>query len=245
MSVATNMRLSMLGKFANWVHQKERGLHQSYGNNITDPEERKRSWKHYLWLDHGILRFWWKNVAEIAPDVFRSNHPHHARFVGFKETGVKTVLNLRAPVKKSPYLFEVESCEQLDLNLVTVPMSARIFPTQEKLIELLDTFETIEKPFVMHCKSGADRTGLASVLYLLTYGNATDAELRKHLSFTYIHIRKTDTGRLDFLLETYLARRDETGIALRDWVETEYDIDVMNQCYDAKKANERFWQGWV
>jgi protein tyrosine/serine phosphatase len=239
------MRLIMLGKLALWVHEKERALHRSYGNDISTPSARKQSWRHYLWLDHGILRYWWKNFAEIAPGVYRSNHPHHARFVQFKEMGIKAVLNLRGAVQKSPYLFEADSCEALGLTLIDVPLGAREFPQRERLILLLDTFETIEKPFVMHCKSGADRTGLAGALYLLIYTDADDDAVRKQLSFKYIHIRKSATGCLDFLLEAYLKRRDETGISLRDWVIAEYDRDALIADYDAKKATEKFWQGWI
>ena len=234
----------MLRRLYTWLNEKERQYRNSFGDNITDPVERARSYRHYNWIDHGILRHRWRNFAEVAPGVYRSNHPHHERFVDYAGMGIKSVLNLRGAIKQSFYLFEQESCAQLGLELVTVHMGARHAPNKHTLIDLLDTFETLPKPFMMHCKSGADRTGLASAFYLLEYTDATDAEVRAQLSFTYLHIRKSSTGILDHVLEAYLTARDEAGIALRTWIETQYDKEAMTASYAAKKANERFWQGW-
>ncbi len=235
----------MLRKFTSWLDHKERAYRNSFGRDITDPVERARSYKHYDWMDHGILRRRWHNFEEVAPGVYRSNHPHHARFAAYAEMGIVSVLNLRGVSDQSHHLFEVESCEQLGLELVTVHLGARNTPLQHRLVALLDAFETLPKPFLMHCKSGADRTGLAAAFYLLLYTDASDADVRRQLSFRYLHIRKSSTGILDHVLETYLAARDATGIGVREWVETGYDEAAVKASYKAKKAQERFWQGWL
>lgn len=234
----------MLRKLTTWLDQKERRFRNSFGRDITDPVERARSYKHYDWMDHGILRRRWHNFEAVAPGVYRSNHPHHERFAAYAEMGIKSVLNLRGVSDQSHYLFEAESCAQLGLELVTVHLGARNAPEQHRLVALLDAFETLPKPFMMHCKSGADRTGLAAAFYLLHYTDATDAEARQQLSFKYLHIRKSSTGILDHVLETYLAARDATGVDLRAWVETGYDKPAVVASYKAKKERERFWQGW-
>jgi len=158
--------------------------------------------------------------------------------------GIKAVLNLRGVSEYAHYLFEVESCEALGVELVTVPLGARSAPNPDRLLMLLDAFETLPKPFLVHCKSGADRTGLAAAFYLLLYTDASDAKVRRQLSFRYLHIRKSSTGILDHILETYLAARGQTGIGLRDWIATVYDKHAIVADYKAKKAKERFWQGW-
>lgn len=235
----------MLRKLSAWLNRKERDFRNSFGRDITDPVERARSYRHYNWLDHGILRRRWHNFEEIAPGVYRSNHPHHDRFVAYAEMGIKSVLNLRGVSKLSHYLFEVESVQKLGLEMVTVHLGARNAPDRAKLMALLDAFETLEKPFLIHCKSGADRTGLAAAFYMLLYTDASDTTLRAQLSFRYLHIRKSSTGILDHILETYLSARDSTGIGLRDWVEHVYDKHAVTEVYQSKKAKERFWQGWT
>ena len=48
-----------------------------------------------------------------------------------------------------------------------LPLSATRRPTRRELLQLIDLLETCSYPLLIHCKSGADRTGLASALYRL------------------------------------------------------------------------------
>lgn len=205
---------------------------------------RARALRHHKWQDHDVLRAKWHNFELVADGVYRSNHPSYERFAKYKEMGIKTVLNLRGDMPKPFYLFEKEACDDLGLTLVTVRMSARKVPRRTVLLDVMQAMDTMEKPFLIHCKSGADRTGLVSAFYLLQYTDASDDVIRKHLSFRYLHIRKSSTGALDFALETYLARRAQSPISLWDWLDTEYDEVVLTAAYKAQKAKEAFWQGW-
>ncbi|WP_341368704.1 tyrosine-protein phosphatase [Yoonia sp. BS5-3] len=234
----------MIRFFYEYLGRKERELRNSFGHDITDPKERKRSLWHFNWLDHGVLRIWWHNFAKIAPGAYRSNHPNHKRFARYAGMGIKTVLNLRGPAKQPHYLFEVESCEKLGLTLVTCQMAARRAPKRKELIKLLDTFETMERPFLMHCKSGADRTGLAAALYVMLYENAPLDVAKKQLSFRYLHIKKTSTGILDHFLECYAARAAQSPITIDAWIKTEYDADTLTESFAAKQAALKPWQGW-
>ncbi len=211
---------------------------------IQTPGGRKRAQRQLDWADHGILRYRWHNFAQLVPGVYRSNHPTTARFKAYAAMGIKTVLTLRGGKHMPQYLFEVEICERLGLRLECVQMAARRAPTVERLNMLFDVFERIEPPFLMHCKSGADRTGLASAIYLLAYAGADLAAAKAQLSFDFIHIRRTATGILDHFLDTYEARFNETGIGIRDWIATEYDAQALTVSFAAKQRKLRFWQGW-
>ncbi len=234
----------MIRRIHRYLERKEQNLRKSFGHDITDPKERKRSMMHFNWLDHGVLRLRWHNFEEFAPGAYRSNHPNHKRFEAYAAMGIKTVLNLRGVAKQPHYLFEVESCENLGLTLVNCQMAARRAPKVKELTKLLDCFETMERPFLMHCKSGADRTGLAAVIYLMVVeGRSLDA-VRDQLSFRFLHIRKTSTGILDHFLDVYAARNAQSPIAIADWIKTEYDPDALTQSFAEKQAKLRFWQGW-
>ncbi|MBB5722651.1 protein tyrosine/serine phosphatase [Loktanella ponticola] len=211
---------------------------------IVTPQGRARARRQLDWQDHDILRRRWHNFEEVATGVYRSNQPSATRFQAYADLGIKTILNLRGPLQEPFFLFEQEACDAIGLKIVSIGLSARKAPRQERLLMLVDAFETMEKPFLIHCKSGADRTGLASALYLLLYSDADDDTLRAQLSFRYLHIRKSSTGILDFFLETYLARRQHSPIGLRDWIVAEYDRDRMMADYQAMKASETFWEGW-
>jgi protein tyrosine/serine phosphatase len=85
----------------------------------------------------------------------------------------------------------------------------------------------------MHCKSGADRAGLASAIYLMVMmGQDVDAA-RKMLSPRYIHLRFTKTGVLDMMLDHYAARNAASPIGFEDWIDREYDADALQAAFDA------------
>ena len=234
----------MIRRLIRALDRKERALRQSFGHDIIDPKERKRSYWHVRWLDHGILRTFWHNFEQVSDGVYRSNHPDDKRFEAYAAMGIKTVLNLRGVAKQPHYLFEVESCERLGLTLVTVHMSARQAPKVTHLTKLMDAFETMERPFLMHCKSGADRTGLAAALYLMMEEGQSVADARQQLSFRYLHIRRTSTGILDHFLDVYEARNAQSPIDIKDWIRTEYDPEALSESFAAKQAALKPWQGW-
>ncbi|MDX8348017.1 tyrosine-protein phosphatase [Cognatiyoonia sp. IB215446] len=234
----------MIRKIFDRLERKERKFRQSFGHDITNPRERRRSQLHLNWLDHGILRTFWHNFEEFAPGAYRSNHPNHTRFVKYADMGIKTVLNLRGKARQPHYLFEVESCEKLGLTLINSQMAARRAPTIRELTHLLDVLDRIERPFLMHCKSGADRTGLAAALFLMLKEDVPLEEAQKQLSFRYLHIRRTKTGILDHFLDVYATRNAASPIRVDDWIRTEYAPDELTQSFARKRAALRLWQGW-
>lgn len=213
----------MSGKLMQKIKEWERKNRDSYSHDIVDPVERKKSQHYADWVDHGILRYRWHNFAEIAPGIYRSNHPNHERFEAYAKLGVKTVLNLRGAGNIAHYNFEVESCEKLGLKLIDLPMSARSAPRRQLLLEIMDVLERLDAPTLMHCKSGADRTGLVSVIYLLHILGKPIDEAREMLSLRFIHLNFTKTGILDYLVDVYARRSAQSPISFKEWVETEYD----------------------
>ena len=213
----------MSGKLMQRIKEWERRNRDRYSHDVVDPEERKKSLYYNDWVDHGILRYRWHNFAEIAPGIYRSNHPNHERFAEYADLGIKNILNLRGATVHAPYNFEVQSCEALGLNLIDLPMSARMVPPVERLLQLMDILEGLDAPTLMHCKSGADRTGLASAIYLLHVLDRPVEEARKMLSLRFVHLNFTKTGILDYVIDLYARRVSQSPITFKDWVVTEYD----------------------
>jgi len=234
----------MIRKIFRTLDRKERELRMSFGHDITNPEERKKSHWHVRWLDHGILRTFWHNFEEVSKGVYRSNHPDHRRFQAYADLGIKTVLNLRGVAKQPHYLFEVESCKALGLTLITIAMSARQAPKKGQLLKVIEAFDTMERPVLIHCKSGADRTGLVAALYLMVHDNQPVELARRQLSFRYLHIRRTATGILDHFFDIYAVRNAKNPIAITEWIETEYNEGALTKSFAEKQAALKPWQGW-
>ena len=199
-------------------------LSQAYGTDISTPDARRAAWWHFHLMDHAFLRVFWTNLDLIAPGVWRANQPSQGRLKQyFRNLGLKSVVNLRGAPDQGFYLFEVEACRDLGLTLHDVALSARRAPPRAVLIEVLDLLQTVQKPVLIHCKSGADRTGLVAALYLLTVEHQTLAQARRHLSLRYLHVKASYTGILDHLLDRFEA--EAQGRTFRAWVLQDYDPD--------------------
>ena len=189
--------------------------------------ERRR----YLWGDHAILRHRWHNFDEIAPGVFRSNQPTYERLKIYADQGIRTILSLRGEPKALHHRVEIAACEALGIELRHTTLNARKPATRDNLAALFHHFDTLPRPFLMHCKSGADRAGLASALYLLDQEGASLDAARAMLSFRYLHLRRTATGVLDHMLDLYAERLKDGPIPVRQWIATEYNPDALAQSW--------------
>nr|WP_245218774.1 tyrosine-protein phosphatase [Rubellimicrobium aerolatum] len=206
-----------------------RGSPRTRSTDLSDPAARRRALLHYNLIDHAILRHHWTNMDEIAPGVWRSNQPTHARFVEIRAAGIKSILNLRGTAEQPRFLFEKESCEALGLRLTSVMLHARKPPARDQVLKLFEAFRTLERPFLMHCKSGADRAGFASALYLMAHEGWTVAQARRHLSFRYLHVRASKAGVLGRVLDLYEARLARGPIGIEEWFATDYDLVALRE----------------
>lgn len=220
------------------ISEWEANLRASYNTDLSTPENRRRAHIYNLWFDHAVLRGIWTNFFQIAPGVYRSNHPTRKRFEQMKADGIKAVLNLRGSYPSAHYLVEEETCRELGFTLISVSMQARHAPPAEDILELIGHFRSIEKPFVMHCKSGADRAGFASALYLLVIEGRPMKQARKMLGLKYLHVKKSKTGVLDHILDIYETRNAQDPIGFEDWLRTEYDHLAMQADF---QTNHKPW----
>lgn len=214
-------------------------LAETFGTDISTPKARRAAWWHFVLNDHAFLRVMWRNLHQVAPGVWRSNQPSPAQLRKLHAMGIRTVLNLRGKVAQGFYLFEEETCAYLGMTLIDVPLSAKKAPPREKLEEINRLFHSMEKPFVIHCKSGADRTGLVSALYLLLIENRPIEEAQKQLSFRYIHVANSGAGIQDHLLRCYAAAHRRSGVSFLDWMRTEYDPDEVTASFARWRAGDR------
>lgn len=178
--------------------------------------------------DHGFLRESFQNLHKISDEMWRANQPNprqvaeHARL-----RGIKTIINLRGPSTRGYYLLEKEACEQHGIELIDFQVYSRDTPTVEKVFEAKKLFERITYPALMHCKSGADRAGLMSVLYMIFRQQEPVRLAVRQLSKKYLHMREGKTGLLDAFFETYLDAEAETGISFEEWLKSEYDRELV------------------
>jgi len=203
--------------------------------DLTTPNGRTRTVLDYLWNDHAYLRLGFQNAHWISPELVRTNQPWPFQFRQWKEKGVKTIINLRGGFDASFYALERDACERLGLTLIDFTVTSREVPSQARVLGAKEMFDTIEYPALMHCKSGADRAGIMSVLYSHFRLGQPIREALNQLSLSYLHVKAGKTGVLDYVFERYLADAEPKGMSFTDWVESDaYDPIAMKAEFRAK-----------
>ena len=192
--------------------------------DLATAEGRRRAEREMTLEDHGFLREGFQNLHQISPEMWRSNQPNPRQVAAHAaERGIRTIINLRGESTKGYYLLEKEACEAHGIRLVDFQVFSRDTPKPDVIEAARDLFETIEYPALMHCKSGADRAGLMSALYMIFRRGQPVAKAAQQLSGRYLHVKSGKTGMLDAFFEAYLKETADTGKSFMDWVQEDYD----------------------
>ncbi|MEM5517821.1 sulfur transferase domain-containing protein [Henriciella sp. AS95] len=192
--------------------------------DLGDPKGRQRAERELVLGDHGFLRESFQNLHQISPEMWRANQPNprqvreHARL-----RGIRTIVNLRGESTKGYYLLEKEACEAEGVALVDFQVFSRDTPKVETINAAKALFDTIEYPALMHCKSGADRAGLMSALYMIFRQEMPVSKALEQLSGKYLHVKSGKTGMLDAFFEAYIAETTDEPKPFIDWVNEDYD----------------------
>jgi protein tyrosine/serine phosphatase len=186
-----------------------------------------------LFVDHSIFRFFFNTRHAIADDCYRSSHPMPYQLRAAARAGVRSVLSLRGDETHiGSNLLEIDTCRALGLRLVHYPIGSRDAPERAQLLRIKQLFEELPRPLLLHCKSGADRAGLASAIYLMVEkGQPVEVAERELCFWPHGHVRQAKTGILDHFLETYRAHHTAHGTSFMDWVEHHYDREAVRKSF--------------
>lgn len=225
--------MKKLAFWSPWI-QKWR---KTWSQDISTPKNRFCAYFDMVIFDHGYTRYLYPNSAWISDQVFRQNHPPPLMVKKAADQGIRTIVNFRGINEFGSNLLSAESCEKYGINLVYFRALSRAAPKKEMLHEAVKLFDSLEYPALFHCKSGADRAGLMSALYLLIHLKRPVEEAKKELSWKFGHFRSAKTGILDYFLDSYAASHRRTGIEFMDWVDLEYDPEELTRNFRTKSGS--------
>jgi protein tyrosine phosphatase (PTP) superfamily phosphohydrolase (DUF442 family) len=172
----------------------------------------------------------WTNQHELIPGrVYRTAQLSGSGLKQLVErNGIKTVLNLRgfSPGPEAPwYADETCASHALSISQEDLTFSANRLPPTTELKRLIEILDRTEYPIAIHCKRGADRTGLASAVVLLLYSDAKLDRARRQLWPRYGHFRFGRTAAMDDFFDryqTWLGSREHAPTLFREWANHHY-----------------------
>ncbi len=126
----------------------------------------------------------------VANEVYRSNQPSPAEIEAYRDRyGIRTIVNLRGRNEGAAwYRQETATAEALKINHIDFSMSADQELTLDEARKLVAILRDAPKPVLIHCRSGSDRTGLASVIYLNRIAHVDEHTAEQQLSIRFGHI---------------------------------------------------------
>lgn len=132
-----------------------------------------------------------KNFYEVDPGkLYRSAQLTGGEFHDvIQKYGIKSVINLQGDRPgTSWYEDEIATMKELGVNHVSISMATENIPRRENLVKLLEAYKNLPRPILIHCRSGADRAGEASAIYVMEYMGKTKEEAAKMLDIKFLHV---------------------------------------------------------
>ncbi len=195
----------------------------AFAGELASSAGRRAAWIDSLFVDHAVFRTVWDNFHAVIPGkLYRCNHPTPSRLARLKQRyGLKTLVNLRGHRRCGSDALSREAAGQLGLQHIDMAFESRGAPHRERILRFHGLYQTMQFPALMHCKSGADRAGLASGLAIMFEGG-TAADAMRQLHWRFGHFNTSPTGILDAFFIHY-ATVAEGRMPFLEWVATEYD----------------------
>jgi protein tyrosine/serine phosphatase len=215
-----------------------------FQGDVNTAQGRVLAWIDSLFVDHAILRLAHNNFGTvIANKLYRCNHPTPMRLRELaRRYRLTTVINLRGATGTGSYHLSRDAAHKLGLAYHDLSMESRGAPHRDRILRLLEIYRGLPGPALLHCKSGADRAGLAAGLCVLFDGGSAKDALRQ-LSWRYGHIKQARTGILDAFFLRY-QREGEGREPFLKWLERDYDEAALRRDFHANGLAS-FINDWV
>lgn len=124
--------------------------------------------------------------------------------------GIKAVFNLRgANPSQEWYRQELEATAREKVYHYDFSLSAGRELTLPEMSELVEEMSNAPTPILIHCDGGADRTALATALWLVAIDGATPEKAQSEFSVWYGHlpIFRPQVSAMDHSFSRYVASR--------------------------------------
>ncbi|HKQ97062.1 MAG TPA: tyrosine-protein phosphatase [Candidatus Polarisedimenticolia bacterium] len=148
------------------------------------------------------------NFHKVNEHLFRGGQPEAGGIARLKSLGIRTIVNLR----HEPERVETEKAEAVGAGLryFNVPMHGLDRPTDEQVARVQALLLEPENwPVFVHCKAGADRTGVMIAYYrIVQAGWSAEEAIREALGYGMM---KLEFRKRAFIREVYAGLQSAGG----------------------------------
>ena len=166
--------------------------------------------------------------AQLKPEALKEAIASH---------GLKSVLNLRGERKNEEwYKGEMAVCEAAKIDHADINIGLGQLPKPETLKQLVEKLEAGPYPMLMHCRSGADRSGLAGAFYrhIVEKKPLEEAEAEQ-VTWRYGHF---EIGKAKCINEFFKLYHDTAhGQSLKDWLNKTYPAEYEKRVAETAKSS--------
>lgn len=110
-----------------------------------------------------------ENFYKVDDDLYRSEQPSGKGVKELERYGIRSILNLRNRHS------DKEEARKASMTLYTIPMEAGEM-TDDSMEKAMLVIARAEKPMLVHCWHGSDRTGAVIAMYRMVFQGWTRAE---------------------------------------------------------------------
>ena len=131
------------------------------------------------------------NMHEVrAGELYRSAQPSAQDIARYQRNyGIKSIINLRGGNPNDQwYQEEIAASAASGIKHYDFRMKGSRELTDEQALALIDLMRNAPKPVLIHCHSGADRTGLAAAMYLAAISKQSEWTAERQMWLMYGHI---------------------------------------------------------
>jgi len=135
-------------------------------------------------------------LYRVNDTIYRGRQPDRQEIPQLASAGIHTVLDLRGALDHKSW--EKAAVKTAGMQYVRIGLSGVFPPTQHQLNRILAVLEDpTAGPVYIHCRRGADRSGLVIACYRIAHDHWTNAQAMKEA-------REQGLSRLEILMQRYI-----------------------------------------
>jgi protein tyrosine/serine phosphatase len=150
-----------------------------------------------------------KRFYQLNTDVYRSEQPSKKEMQFLESYGIKTILNFRR--KRD----NIKKAKGTSLKLERLPLKAKTL-NEDDVFNALKLIKDAEKPILVHCWHGSDRTGAIMAAYRMVFENWTKEKAIAEFTEPHFGYHKNMYPNLIYFLEHLNVIELKTRLGLID-----------------------------